>query len=407
MSKPLNDNALHRHPMSLTNEAWGGFDAMPAESPLGPEKRLELDLRAATAKQQIVKDNKDDKKGMSPQKCDSTFVKMVDDVAVALNVGAFTSRKQVDDCTVAVFAAGASVVGIKNRIVITTSSRVSMHAVFASIVACVQAAGLEVEWASYMRKNNVCPWDDNNNKAGGDMALEYLALKSCFPAGNPYIFGPVDADHYFYYVSDTVDRSAKAAPVVEADCQINLKMYGCSSTFSCPEQAQKLLESSVTDIGDALAMETVKTPSNGSDYSGSERSGSEFPSDAAGTPASPAKLAHDTAVFQGCVFSNAETYHLLRTTDDELGNVASFETNEELTDCRGKLKQMIERVQPNRFTVMVLVDPQSKTGAELCESHSLKGLEKEDFPAFNLVNRAVNEFAPGYKVVKLSYLKSS
>jgi len=356
----------------------GHFD--PADSPIGPEKRLELDLRMGVPKN--FKDGSEELKEV-------TFVELVDNVVSAMNVGEVVSRKLVDDATVAIFAADAAIVGInKNRIVITTGSRVQLHLAFAPIVECVAAASMEVEWASYMRKNTVCPWDDNTG--GDDMAHEYVQLKKCFPTGKPYMFGPVDADHYLYYVYDNLDRASGTC--IENDCQINLKLYGFEKSFLYPDKAQHVLEAAVETLKDVLAMESVSSIS--SDSVGDSPS------------VSPRRFSSDGCAFQGCVFPSKGEYLQLRAIEDPSGNIASFETNAQLVDCKDKLVDLVGRVNPERFTLSVLVDPQSTTAAGLVSGHRLIGVEPESFPRYLLCNRVVNEFAAGYKVLKLAYTKN-
>lgn len=299
----------------------------------GREKRLELDLRPISATGVID-------------------AELITQVATCLGFKP-SAPCQTDVGGVACFAADGLVLGTAQRIVVTADMSVSLHGAVKQVLELLLDAGFEVEWASFVRKNTSCPWDARDTT----MALEYAALKEAFPNGRPFVFGPVDSHHYFYYVSDSLVRGPS---MVESDVQINAKLYN----FQC----------------------------------GSE---SRLGSLAVGGPAAK-------AVRQSTVIGT-DSYETLRvrttTTGHLTGNMLSFETNADAPTALTHLAAQIVALKPERFTVMMLLDPHSASGRAHA-AHAPIGVEQEHFPGYVIANRMSNTFEHGYAVVKVSYLRS-
>jgi len=173
------------------------------------------------------------------------------------------------------------------------------------------------------------------------MAREYAALKTAFPAGNPFIFGPVDSDHYFYFVYDDIHRNEG---IREGDVQLNVKMYN--------------IKNSAADV-DAK---------------------------------------HPLSVH----FNDADQYQVTRGKFGAESNTVSFETNYGIAESLCKLRQTVIDAQPDRFAILVLLDPHSDEAQQYLAGQKL-GFEPEFFPNYSLLNRTTNRFEHGYIVMKLSY----
>lgn len=256
---------------------------------------------------------------------------------------------EVHEYGMACLAPAGIAVWAPNRVIITTDMDVQLHEAVTAVVALLGGAGYEVEWASFVRKNTACPWDARDHT----MAIEYAALKESFPAGRPFVFGAVDSDHYFYFVYDALQRGPGC---VESDVQINIKMYDVA----------------VTDEANSIGMHTVAVP---------------------GKPGAA----------QAVKFG-AEHYESLRAKKfAHGGNMVSFESNAEAVSAMPALSRQLIALRPKRFTVMMLLDPQSESGRLRAARRSV-GLDADSFPGYKIFNRTANTFEHGYAVNKVTYV---
>lgn len=328
-------------PQRLMAALWGSFSQEETENHTGPEKRLELDLR----ERQL--DLRERQNGASLSK--DALLRIANDLGAVQSV-------RLGDHGCSVLCDVGTIIATKLRVVVTSGSAVQMHKLVQGIVDTVVEAGFDVEWASFMRKNNVSPWDSRDKS----MAHEYKSLKDVFPTGQPFIFGSVDSDHYFYYVYDDLKRGPGC---VESDVQVNVKMYNFDRQHDAPASLFKM-------------------------------DGAHDARDKSG-------------LFQAVTFSEDGTYRTLRLAEsDNASTVASFETSEEMVDCAETVATAVECLKPERFTLIVLVDPHSSTAKHLSKRAEI-GIEADKYAGYTMMNRTVNEFAHGYIVVKVSFARSS
>lgn len=109
------------------------------------------------------------------------------------------------------------------QIVVRSSVSVMLHEAVHPMLELMRSHNIIVDWASFMRVNYGSPWD-MTSETSDIMAHEYAELKSAFPTGHPYLAGPVDRDHCFYFVYDGIDRDPSSCRR-ENDVQINVYMY--------------------------------------------------------------------------------------------------------------------------------------------------------------------------------------
>jgi S-adenosylmethionine decarboxylase len=86
------------------------------------------------------------------------------------------------------------------------------------------------------------------------------------------------------------------------------------------------------------------------------------------------------------------------------GTYACFESTDEGVLAGDRVKNMLAVLRPDRFTIIVLADPQCGTAKALSQKKAI-GVEPDNFSEYSLLNRTVNEFAPGYVVVQMSYTR--
>ena len=314
-------------PTQMMAALFGGLpDAVPNPH-FGPEKRLELDLRRCGDAGKIVPS-------------EATLLR----IAEALGVSPIETTDTVWGS--AVLCDAAIIVWSGAKVIVTCDMDIQLHRALESILLLFEAQMLEPEWASFVRKNTVCPWDS----VDVSIAHEYSVLKTAFPSGQPFVFGPVDSDHYFYYVFDDLRRGTDCD---ESDIQTNVIMYNILS----PDRI-------------VLGSHDVRF--------GLKDNGAQFVHFAEGS------------------------YESLRVKNFGIGasNIASFETNVEGSILT--LAEQIVALQPERFTVTMLMDPQSST----CQAFSKRepiGLEQSLYPGYQMVNRTTNTFEHGYAVAKVSF----
>lgn len=253
-------------------------------------------------------------------------------------------------------------------ILITCGTTVLLDAL-ARVLALVEQLQCEVEWASFMRKDFSYPWEQVGPHAS--MEAEYATLKAQLPLGRPFIFGPIDSDHYFVFVYDDIKR-----PCVEDDLQLSMTMY---------------------DFDPAVAKTFYSDTFIGKDGTGPIREASGVERLVKGWVAQDLQFApcgySINAILEGA-------YQTMHITPEEHCSFASYETNSRLETVDERLQLVLQVFKPKRFSVMILADPQSPVGELLAKNTSI-GLDK--IQGYTSSNQTINEFAPGYTVVNVNF----
>jgi S-adenosylmethionine decarboxylase len=253
-------------------------------------------------------------------------------------------------------------------ILITCGTTVLLHALPA-ILELVRDLELCVEWASFMRKNFSYPWAQIGPHES--METEYTLLKSHLPLGRPFIFGPVDSDHYFMFVYDDIRR-----PAVEDDAQLSLTMYDFdeqvaqvffSDRFICGNETQSIRDKSgVQSLVEGWTVQDLQ--------------------------------------FAPCGYSiNAikeETYQTMHITPESHCSFASYETNSKSDAVPLMVEKVLQVFRPMRFSMMLLVDPHSAIGVKL---NTCPSLDLDKIQGYTVNNTSENEFAPGYKLINANF----
>jgi S-adenosylmethionine decarboxylase len=257
-------------------------------------------------------------------------------------------------------------------LLITCGTTILLHALPA-ILDVIAKYHLEVEWASFMRKNFSYPWEQIGPHAS--MESEYALLKAHLPLGKPFIFGPIDSDHYFCFVYDDIHR-----PCVEEETQISMTMYDFDPKVAAHFYSDKFMDGeATTPIRAATGVETLV----------------------------PGWIVQDLQ-FAPCGYSiNAikdGLYQTMHITPEEHCSFASYETNTPTADVAEVLTGVLAVFKPQRFTVVLLADPQSPIGVKLERSEDLGW---DNVAGYTVSNMSVNEFAPGYTLVKANFTRDS
>ncbi|KAL7696554.1 S-adenosylmethionine decarboxylase proenzyme-like [Lotmaria passim] len=194
---------------------WGGFASPTDYSDSGLEKRLELDFAAAMPA--------------------STFT------VAELEAVLATAQQELRHVTqaeglLAMEMTQSILILTPYKLIVTSASEVMLHQVLKPALALLEAKAVEVEWASYLRKNTTSPWCAES-ETSDIMAQEYADLKAAFPAGKSFLTGPVDSDHFFNFVYDDVERQTQRR---EEDVQVNVFLYdvvnGLGDTQKCEQR---------------------------------------------------------------------------------------------------------------------------------------------------------------------------
>lgn len=301
---------------------WGGFDEPANVTDSGCEKRLEIDIQVEAGSADLHSVTKDQW------------------AAVLASIQQSIIKVQGSQNAVQAFhTAECLLLVVRDKVIVTSSATVLLHQLLTPLMrVCTQVVGAHVEWSSFMRKNTASPWEPDN-AMNHVMASEYADLKNTFPQGRSFLIGPVDGDHYFYFVHDAVNR--KRSAVVEDDVQVNLVMYN-------------------------VQLDTELEPKN---------------------------------VTQDCVVLPAAKgeYETLRFFNACGQPCATFETNTSSEDHANRIASLLELYKPDRCTLITLFDPSTNMARRLAKGDRC-GLDK--FENFTVENRCTNEFAHGYVVRK-------
>ncbi|GET90923.1 S-adenosylmethionine decarboxylase proenzyme [Leishmania tarentolae] len=266
----------------------------------------------------------------------------------------------------------------KDRIILITCGTTTLLNSIPNILEAISAVRGELEWVSFMHKNYSFPWMQKGPHTS--LADEFTTLKQHFPTGKPYILGPVDSDHYFLFCYDDIIRPCSS----EDDTQLSMTMYGLDK-----EQTKYWFSDRFISTGAETA--TIRAETH-LDHVVDE-----------------SWTLHDLQ-FEPCGYSinaiRGAEYQTIHITPEDHCSFASYETNSRAANCSDRMKKVLGVFRPQRFTVIVFLDPESPMGKVFNEGNGI-GVEPEYYPEYSLLHCTTNEFAPGYFAMKSNYVRTS
>ncbi|KAH9580028.1 S-adenosylmethionine decarboxylase [Trypanosoma melophagium] len=303
---------------------WGGFNEPQRAVDGCLEKRLELDLRHPIAPADV------DPQALS---------------AAMQSTGDVLRHHRVSSGSLILAFHHSVMLLTERRVLVVSDSSVLLHAALSPLLNFLQQYEAEVEWASFMRMNLASPWNATCGMSD-IMAQEYAELKSVFPSGHPYLTGPVDRDHFYYFIYDNVERNVPNARR-EDDVQINIYMHNikpAEGNSSCNYGSLKNIQ------------EVIPLP-------------------------------------------RATEYEVLRISSEENDtSFVSFETNaSDAEPCNKRVLENIERFCPDLFSMVVLQDREGNLANRRHVFEEVKG--------YSIVSRAVNHFGEGYAFHQAVYVR--
>lgn len=297
MTQPCTDSAPMT-PLRYMERLWGGSPQGLDKS--GPEKRFEIDFQTL----------------VDVEKSSICSPDHWEQMLALLNITQMSHK--ATDFGLSIVTQDVSVVINAEKLVVTTGSTIALHNAFKPIATLCQDAGCGIQWASFMHKETTGPTSNHLN------TLEFAILHEVFPTGHPFYLGPITADHFFCFIFDAIDRS-NPEKVHEDDVQINAVFYAKglpTDVDGLQHLALSVLGGKPEDINIVFGK-------------GSEVSATRF-------------LDH-------------EFFATLRIAPDPLETVISFETNiNNEEDYVKSLTCLCKTLTPSRFSVVLLLDPQSK-----------------------------------------------
>lgn len=325
----------------------------------GPEKRLEVIIR------------------MLPETHAAGLHSLDDDVwaDVVGSVNAKIMSKESNEFIKSYVLTESSLFVMHNRIILITCGTTTLLNSIPKILDLISAVRAELEWVSFMHKNYSFPWEQKGPHTS--LADEYATLKKYFPTGKPYIFGPVDSDHYFLFCYDDIIRPCNT----DDDTQLSMTMFGLDegqtehwfSDHSSSNNAETAAIRAATHLDRVV--------------------------DASWT-------LHDLQ-FDPCGYSinalRGDEYQTIHITPESHCSFASYETNSRNPNYAERINNVLSVFRPQRFTVIIFLDPESAAGRLYSDGKGI-GVEPSYFPTYNVVHRTVNEFAPGYVAMKINYI---
>lgn len=308
---------------------WGGFDEPANVTDSGCEKRLEIDVKVTFESRGLLV--------ITQKQWQALLDDIKEDILESKQWSALHFFR-TPQCTIIVS---------KDKVIATSSAVTLLHRLVAPLVKMCNdtTIGTSIQWASFMRKNIASPWEPDN-EMNHVMASEYAELKEAFPQGKSFLIGPVDGDHYFYFVHDAMDRSKK--DVVEDDAQLNLVMYNVVDNE--PHRGENKVVQTCTPLTEEA---------------------DEFEA-----------IRHFHACGQRCV---------------------TYETNATSVDHADRIAKLLEKYQPDRFTLITLFDPATVVAKRFSRGDRC-GLDK--FENYCAENCCTNEFAHGYIVRKTMFARA-
>nr|AGT02731.1 adenosylmethionine decarboxylase [Strigomonas galati] len=371
---------------------WGsmrGYNPDQGFSFEGPEKRLEIIVRF------LDETNKDG------------FFSFEDDVweKVVGSLNAQIVSREKNEFIKSYVLTESSLFVMKNKIILITCGTTTLLLSVPHILELVSCMRAELEWASFMHKNYSFPWEQKGPHTS--LSEEFNHLKAHFPTGRPYILGPVDSDHYFFFCYDDIIRdSSKPDTAYETDAQLSMTMYGLD-----PNQTRYWFNDKFECTNEVTASIREHTHLN-----------QLF-------QAEEGWKLHDLQ-FEPCGYSinsiNGSNYQTIHITPESHCSFASYETNKDASNYFATVRNVLRVFKPQRFTVIVIVDPFSKIGKAFHagESTGVEPLyftesahkervergeegESDAFIDYCVLHRTVNEFSPGYAAMKINYIQRS
>jgi S-adenosylmethionine decarboxylase len=335
----------------------GSAQAAKPEGFEGPEKRLEVIVR----KTEAAPSN-----GIraAPQHEWETIIDTLNAKIVSAIHNDFVDSFVLTESSLFVFS---------DRVILITCGTTTLLTSLPLVIELIKRYGCEVEWASFMRKNYSYPWEQVGPHTS--MKEEYDLLKGCLPLGKPFIFGPIDSDHYFFFVYDDIKR-----PCVENEIQISMTMYDFDDTVAKQFFSEEF--SSTSDLTQRIRDSTgLSTLVDGWQIQDLQ--------------------------FAPCGYSiNAiqdGSYQTMHITPESHCSFASYETNSPLDNLTERLTAVLKVFMPKRFTVIVVADPESSIGKSIASSQTF-GLDA--LAGYSSSNSTMNEFAKGYIVLKSNFVAS-
>ncbi|KAF5226510.1 putative S-adenosylmethionine decarboxylase proenzyme [Trypanosoma cruzi] len=352
----------NKDPLSLM-AMWGsvkGYDPNQGASFEGPEKRLEVIMR-------IIDETHSE--GLHA---------LGDEVwkGVVGSLNAQIVSKESNEYIRSYVLTESSLFVMRDRIILITCGTTTLLNAVPFVLDAVSDVRGEVEWVSFMHKNYSFPWEQKGPHLS--MAEEFNTLRTYFPSGKPFIFGPVDSDHYFLFVYDDVIRPCET----ENDTQLSMTMYGLDRTQTKHWFSDRFISTGTETAAIRKATKLDKV-------------------------ADDSWKLHDLQ-FEPCGYSintiRGAEYQTIHITPEDHCSFASYETNTPAVNYSERINTVLGVFAPIRFSVIVFIDPDSDVG-RLYQKGQNVGVEAEYYPKYELQNRTVNEFAPGYVVMKMNYAR--
>ncbi|AAZ11999.1 S-adenosylmethionine decarboxylase [Trypanosoma equiperdum] len=341
---------------------WGSiarFDPKHERSFEGPEKRLEVIMRVVDGTHVS---------GLLAHD-DDVWQKVIDAIC------AHIVSREFNEYIRSYVLSESSLFVMKDRVILITCGTITLLNCVPLICEAVSTVCGEVEWVSFMHKNYSFPWEQKGPHLS--MAEEFKTLRSHFPSGQPFIFGPIDSDHYFlYFHSDVVQ------PSCSDDAQLSMTMYGLDRNQTKHWYSDKMLPTGpeTAVIREATGLSEVVDDS---------------------------WILHDLQ-YEPCGYSinaiRGSEYQTIHITPEEHCSFASYETNTCALNYSKCICGVLRVFDPERFSVIVFIDPDSAVGKSYHSGGTI-GVEPEYYPNYEAHHRTVNEYTPGHWVLKVNYVK--
>nr|AGT02792.1 adenosylmethionine decarboxylase [Angomonas desouzai] len=375
----------NKDPLTLM-AMWGSmrdYDPSQGFSFEGPEKRLEIIVRFL---------DETNKEGFFSLE-DSSW----EEVVGSLNAEIVSREK--NEFVKSYVLTESSLFVMKNKIILITCGTTTLLNSVPGIMELVSCMRGEVEWVSFMHKNYSFPWEQKGPHTS--LSEEFSHLKTHFPTGKPYLLGPVDSDHYFFFCYDDIIRE-EGNKTYEADAQLSMTMYGLE-----PSQTKHWFHDKF-ECTNAITEQIRKDTKLDILFNVNE-----------------GWTIHDLQ-FEPCGYSinaiRGENYATTHITPESHCSFASFETNVDEANYFGTILKVLDVFRPQRFTVVVIIDPFSEIGKRYHANETI-GVEPSYFTNktfesseegqpplevdYCVLHRTVNEFAPGYAAMKINYVMRS
>ncbi|KAJ0403725.1 hypothetical protein P43SY_003030 [Pythium insidiosum] len=297
----------------------------------GPEKNLEIDFKVGVGAPNGFRD-------VTREELDA----MLD--AGQCQILSKTTNEHID----AYVLSESSLFVYSHKVVIKTCGTTTLLLTLPFIKKYADALGMEIEWASYSRKNYTFP--EEQKYPHTSFQTEVSFLNGFFPDGTAHVLGPLNHDHWYIYVWDADEHAP--TPTLGSRGLARPASSIPRSLTPAPGSNESTLHVLMQDMHPSVAKRFFKKD----DPTMTSR---RMTIESGIRDLVPGAVLDDFA-FDPCGYSMNgilfDAYYTIHITPESHCSYVSFETNARLRCYESLLKNVLRCFRPAKYAVSVYAD---------------------------------------------------